>query len=439
MSHKPNRRKFLISAGAAGAAGIGLCHVVPARVLGGAEGPPPSEALRYAIIGVGGLGSAIASGCVTAGNKHRRLIAICDCDPNRLEQMRGRFAPLVKENQGHELACYLDFRDLLERTDLDVVHVGTPPQWHALISIMAMQMGIDVMCEKPMVRFINEGPRVIEAAKQYGRICLVDSGCFHDMSRTAAVARKLARAGLLGQPLTGRRLLPHNGGRTRALPKTIAPPEENPARDMWCGPSPWIPWRGGPFRHLWNYDNGMQADIGAHHVPTVVECLNKFGEDPVEIVGEGHYPPDPQFIQPYYRSVLRYADGTKLVLESSLGQEGQPAIGFEIAGPKGRIYAEGQKDTPRSDPPELLAAAAKLPDEPRRISSDEAFRTRKDAYAQNPSAEVQFSAEKTIHLSNIAFRTGRKIIWDPAKQTIVGDDEAASLLNLPVRAPWRLY
>jgi predicted dehydrogenase len=307
---------------------------------------------------------------------------------------------------------------------------------------MAMQMGMDVMCEKPMTRFIAEGRAIVEAAKQYGRVCLVDSGCFHNSTRAAAVARKLARAGLLGRPLAGRRQLPHGAGRTRPLPKKIEPPpEENPVYDMWCGPSPYNPWRGVQhkgFRSCWDQDGGPQADFGPHWIPTVLEILDKFGDDPIEIEGESQYPPDPEYVHGWYRSTLRYADGTQLFLESSLGREGEALPAFEVWGPKGNITVVKNNDF-RTEPAALLEAAKKLPDDPQRISTDEAFRTRNGTYAKHPDAETQFRTTKIVHLSNIAVRTGRKLVWDPQKQTIVGDEQARSLLDVPVRAPWRLY
>ena len=59
---------------------------------------------------------------------------------------------------------------VLERNDIDVVAIATPPHWHALISIAAMEAGKDVLCEKPMTRFIAEGRAVVEASKRTGRV-----------------------------------------------------------------------------------------------------------------------------------------------------------------------------------------------------------------------------------------------------------------------------
>jgi predicted dehydrogenase len=306
---------------------------------------------------------------------------------------------------------------------------------------MAMQAGLDVMCEKPMTRFVAEGRAIVETAKQYGRICLVNSSAFG--SRSAAVARKLARAGLLGQPLTGRLRLPCSSHRTGPLPEKIEPPpEENPVYDFWCGPSPYSPWRGivhRAFRHLWDHDGGSQADFGPHLIPKVLEILDKFGEDPIEVEGEGQWPPDPEGVHGWHQATVRYADGTELILQSSLWRDELPMGAFEIAGPKGKFSVTKDDRDQRTDPAGLLAEAARLPDEPRRVSVDEAFRTRNDQHAGRPSAEIQFRTTTIVHLMNIAFRVGRKLVWDPQKQTIVGDEQAASLLNLPVRAPWRLY
>ena len=74
------------------------------------------------------------------------------------------------KNTADDKTIYTDFRKVLERKDIDVVAIATHPGWHALISIAAMEAGKDVLCEKPMCRFIAEGRAVAEAEKRYGRI-----------------------------------------------------------------------------------------------------------------------------------------------------------------------------------------------------------------------------------------------------------------------------
>lgn len=126
-----------------------------------------------ALIGVGGRGPGTF-------NEMRELnpVKLAECDVRWLDR-------------ADDKTRYTDFRRVLERKDIDVVAIGRPPHWHALISIMAMQAGKDGLCEKPMTRFIAEGRAVAEAEKRYKRIfqitsCLGESHCqFVDRCRCA--------------------------------------------------------------------------------------------------------------------------------------------------------------------------------------------------------------------------------------------------------------
>ena len=71
---------------------------------------------------------------------------------------------------GNDVKGYRDFREVLQRPDIDIVHIATPPHWHGIMSVMAAEAGKDVWCEKPMTRTIGEGKRVVEAMKQHGRM-----------------------------------------------------------------------------------------------------------------------------------------------------------------------------------------------------------------------------------------------------------------------------
>ena len=111
------RRNFLRN-GALTFAGIA---VLPRRVLGAPGEPSPNEELTKAIVGVGGMGRG------HIGMPGARLVAVCDVDSDHLDQA------LKMSPEGTK--GYRDFREVLERPDVDIVHVPTPPHWHALISI----------------------------------------------------------------------------------------------------------------------------------------------------------------------------------------------------------------------------------------------------------------------------------------------------------------
>ncbi|MGZ5495816.1 MAG: Gfo/Idh/MocA family protein, partial [Candidatus Aminicenantales bacterium] len=142
QSRTISRRRF-ITTGAAAAASLAI---VPRRVLGGQGYIAPSDTLTKAVIGVGGMGRG------HLGYPGSVLRAVCDVDAKHLAS--------ALEIAGPGVSGYRDFREVLARPDIDIVHIATPPHWHALISIAAAEAGKDVWCEKPMTRTIAEGRAV---------------------------------------------------------------------------------------------------------------------------------------------------------------------------------------------------------------------------------------------------------------------------------------
>ncbi|MDP7019017.1 MAG: Gfo/Idh/MocA family oxidoreductase [Pirellulaceae bacterium] len=165
-----SRRTFVAGA----AAGIAAPMIVPRHVLGGQGQTPPSEQINGALIGCGGRGNG-TFGCLGKGV---RRVASCD---------------VKYKDRADNKTYYTDFRRVLERQDIDVVAIATPPGWHALISIAAMESGKDVICEKPMCRFISEGRAVADAEKRYGRIFQIEKKGGYQPNRL----RKIYESGLL--------------------------------------------------------------------------------------------------------------------------------------------------------------------------------------------------------------------------------------------------
>ena len=183
-----SRREFMKKTAAAA---VGF-SIVPRSVLGGQGATPPSDELTRAVIGVGGMGRGHLR------YPGARLLAVCDVDENHLK--------LAMEIGGPDVAGYKDFREVLERKDIDIVHVPTPPHWHALISIAAAEAGKDIWCEKPMTRTIGEGRQVVDAVQRNGRIFRINTwfrfrGQFYGFGTTVKPIKKLALSRLLGWPL----------------------------------------------------------------------------------------------------------------------------------------------------------------------------------------------------------------------------------------------
>ena len=146
-----SRRGFLQGS----VAGVAAFSLVPRHVLGRSGQVPPSEILNAGLVGCGGQGGEDLRSNITRFGGEFRLVARCDV----------KYADVADNKM-----VYTDFRRVIERKDIDVISVATPPGWHATASIAAMEAGKDVLCEKPMTRFIAEGRAVVEAERRFGRI-----------------------------------------------------------------------------------------------------------------------------------------------------------------------------------------------------------------------------------------------------------------------------
>ena len=421
------RRRLLRAAALA----AGAFSIVPRHVLGGPGRTAPSDVLARGTIGTGGQGMTHV--LENRDGRPSAQLAVCDVDANHLAQALKKAGPPC-EGSG-------DFRRVLDRHDIDVIHVATPPHWHALIAIAACRAGKDVFCEKPMTRFIREGRAVAEAVNTYSRICMHNTygrGAWRRM-------RKLVAGGLLGEPLRAY-LGPKTGfgfkvrgwrGRTHLAPQPV-PPELD--YDLWLGPAPAKPYHPhrvhGGFRGYWDYDGGGLTDMGQHWIDPVQYVLGKDETGPVEVETVAPWPAHPDACGLWGRIAIKYADGTTIVLESGeWGAEdpGEPAF---IEGPQGKVFRNSRGGC-TADPPDLFDRLAACPEPPDLIGFEAAVRTRSRAPGDKPSAEEAHRSVTPLHLANISIRTGRRITWDPVAEQIIGDEEANRLVDVPMRAPWR--
>ena len=422
------RRRLLWAA----ALGAGALAIVPRHVLGGPGQTAPSDVLARGTIGTGSQGMTH----VLENHEGRppAQLAVCDVDKTRLAEALKRAGPPCEG--------YGDFRRLLDRSDLDVVHVATPPHWHALITLAACQAGKDVFCEKPMTRFIREGRAVVGAADRHSRICM-----YNTFGRAAwRKLRKLVAGGLLGAPLRVY-LGPKTGfgfkvrssiGRTHLAPQPV-PPELD--YDLWLGPAPRKPYHPdrvhGAWRGYWDYDGGGLTDMGQHWIDPVQYVLGKDDTGPAGVEAAAPWPAHPDACGLWGRITITYADATTIVIESGewgAEEPGEPAF---LEGPGGKVFRNSRGGyTP--DPSDLFDRLAACPEPPDLIGFEAAVRTRSRAPGDKPNPEEAHRSVTLLHLANIAIRTGRPIRWDPAAERILGDEEANRLVDVPMRAPWSL-
>ncbi len=404
---------------------MAAASVVPRSVLGGRGYTAPSDRLTYAVIGVGGMGK------VHLHYEGARLLAVCDVDDNHLKE--------AMEIAGPAVSGYRDFREVLERPDIDIVHIPTPPHWHALISCAAANAGKDIWCEKPMTRTIGEGQEVVEAVRRNGRIFRINTwfrfrSVFYGFGTPVKPIKKLVESGWLGWPLTatvsgitGFDWKFYWSGRTFLEPQLV--PRELDY-EMWLGPAPFKPYHPhrvhNTFRGYWDYDGGGLGDMGMHYLDPVQYLLAKDHTSPVRI--EAECPQQhPDACGSWRRIEMSYADGCKIILD---GENRDIRAPF-LQGPQGYV-SRGLT----SDIPDLEKRLASLPDpEPQMTDFHQAVRTRTKFALNEENAHRSCTL---VNLAKIAVRLGRPLRFDPDRQMFVGDPEANRLIHQPMRAPWHL-
>ena len=425
MSDRPTTRRDFIRQAATGAGAAAFFHIVPRHVLGGPAHTAPSERVTRAVIGLG------RGGGFTIPNREGDApvtLAVCDVDKGR---MQGALKKAGKPCKG-----YSDFRRIMDRTDIDVVYIMTPPHWHALISIAAAQSGKDIYCEKPMTRFIAEGQAVSDAVRRYGRIFQIGTFGRFGASRSASskLVRKIMGSGFIGPDKAPTIILRRNWKVKQWSGRINQPPEPVPANldwNMYVGPAPMKPYfrhrTHGSFRGYWDYDGGGLADMGQHFIDGIQWTLNKDHTSPVKVRAHALWPQHPDAVCMWGWVELKYEDGTTLVFDTT--EWGDPYPGKAKGYPSLSDLTEEQQKVVRNTPDEEPLIGN------HQSGFEQAVKLRKPC---GGNADAGNRGATLLHLANIAIRTGRELTYDPVKQEFPGDDEANALVNVPIRAPWHL-
>ena len=408
--------------------------IVPSRVLGGPKHVAPSDQLTKGIIGVGGIGR---SSYHFTSDERCRLVAVCDVDKKHLESA----VKMATERFNDTPVAYHDFRDLIHDPNVDVVHIATPPHWHALMSVEAAKAGKDIWCEKPMTRTIGEGKRVMEAVKQNNRIFRLNTwfrftDTFYGLGTTVEPLKKLVDSGMLGWPLkvtvsgaTGFTWKFFWVGKENLQPEPV-PTELD--YDMWLGPAPFKPYNvhrtHQTFRGYWDYDGGGLGDMGQHYLDPVQYILGKDNTSPIKVEVDAPQQ-HPDAIGIWRKITYTYEDGCQIILEGE-GFESGDNVPY-IEGPKGKVYKGFQCTIP-----DVMNKLAELPDPaPQNTDFIDCIHTRQK-FALN---EVNgFRSATIVNMAVCALRLNRTLRFDPEKLQFIGDDAANALIDQPMRSPWRL-
>ncbi len=440
--HRLTRREFL---GGMSGVVLGTAMAGPVVIPGNAAGADsPSNRITIGMIGMGR--QAYYSNLKSFLNAaDAQVVAVCDVDEWRLDNARKaveqHYAKQTTSGTYQGCAVYKDFRELLDRDDIDAVMISTPDHWHVPMAIEAAKAGKDISCEKPLTLSIAEGRELSDTVHRYSRVFRTDSefrshACFQKTC-------ELVLNGRIGKVHTIRTGVP--AGDIGCGPKaSMAVPEELDY-EMWLGPASYAPYtldrvhpRQSYDRPGWmrvrDYCEGMVTNWGAH-----LNDIAQWGNGtertgPVEVKGRGEYPKDGLWnVLLSFDIQYKFANGVKLFYSIS-----RPHIRFE--GSEGWIEADYNTRSIKAEPESILQAPIKpneihLPLKDEKRDFLDAVKTRGQTLED---AEVGHRTTSLCQLGHIAIQTGRKLRWDPDAERFEGDDVANRMLTRPMRSPWRL-
>ncbi len=351
---------------------------------------------------------------------------------------------------------YKEFREILDRKDIDVVVVATPDHWHALPTVLACQAGKDVYVEKPISTTIEEGKRMVEAARKHGRVIQVGTQQRSGLHFQKAI--QLVQEGFIGK-ISFVRTWNYSNECPEGIgnPKDSEPPSDLDW-DLWLGPAPKAAFnsnrfgvgeRWSTFRYFWDYAGGYMTDWGVHLLDIVQWAMKAEGPQAITASGGRFYiqdnaeTPDTLQVTFEYPGFICTYENRWDNANSMYGK----GYGIEFHGTDGTLFVDRSEFTLTPEKKSTgKKEVARTPSMQMSSVNDEHFdhvRNFLDCVKsrQRPISDIEIGHRSTSAclLGNIAYRSKERIVWDVASQRLAqGGPEAKRLLSRDYRAPWKL-
>ena len=333
--HIVNRRGFLRAAGAATTASLLGPRLHALSTMAGETGRPiaANDSIQIALIGAGGQGQGDTKTALKVPGV--KLVAVADCYDGRLIHS--------KELWGDDLFTTRDYREILARSDVDAVIIGTPDHWHKQASVDAMNAGKDVYCEKPMIHLYSDGPEMIGAARSTGRILQV--GSQRVSSVIYAKAKELLAAGAIGKlnMVTAR----WDRNSSMGAWNYTVPLDASPETCDWprfLGTAPRIPFNAEQFfqwRKWKAYGSGVAGDLFVHLFSGTHFITGAHGPTRGMATGGLRFWNDGRDVPDVMLGLFDYKEGFNLSLRVNFVDGGEESEGLIFTGSEGTMEIAG--------------------------------------------------------------------------------------------------
>ena len=456
------RRSFLQQA-VETALAVGLAPtLIPASALGADGTVAPSNRLAIGCIGQGPQGQGVMGNFLS--QRDARVVAVCDLKKDQLEQSRRRVNDHYKNN---DCATYADFRELVARKDIDIVHIATPDHWHVLPALAAVRSGKDVYCEKPLALSLAEHQMLRQEVQKNGRIFQ-----FGTQQRSEGQFRRACELVLNGRVGRLRHINVWAPGSAPGGSTKVVPVPESVNYDFWLGPAPFKPYTedrcsADGYKKTWwfisDYTLGFITGWGIHPMDIALwgggpELLS----GPVEVEGFGRIPTEGacdtatiwdvnfNFSNRVTLKFVGIPNGGNAGAATSdpWPQEQEWKNHYRRISSHGTTF-EGTEGWVHVDRAGINVYPESLLDE-----KPDAYKVRlkrstnhvrdllesvKTRSASVCPVEDAVKTDQMCHLADAALRLKRKLVWDPKAEQFRNDPEAQQrIASRVMRSPWQL-
>lgn len=442
-----NRRDF-IRKSATAAVGAGLISLPSIEAIASQrKRVAPSDKLKIGVIGCNGMGwSDLRSHLMMSDVE---CVALADVDQSVLDKR----AADVETMQHKRPQLFKDYRKMLENKEIDAVIIGTPDHWHCMAMIDSLSAGKHVYCEKPLANSIEECNLMLNAARKQNK--MIQIGQWQRSGSHYAKAIEYVRSGKLGNI----RLVKVWAYQGWMKPVPVKPDSAPPAGvdyDMWLGPAPKRPFNPNRFhfnfRWFWDYAGGLMTDWGVHEIDIALFAMN--AKAPKSVMASGGklaYPDDASETPDTLQTVYEY-EGFNMLWEHATGIDGGNygrTEGIAFIGNNATLVLnrDGWELLPETETKNGIKVY-KLEDIPKQVRNGDYLGEHTKNFVQAIKAndasilkcgiETGSIAAINAHMGNIAYKTGRKVYWDPAAKGFKNDSQANAMIAAHYHNGWKL-